>query len=167
MNLILISVVALLAMSSYDAWLLLEARDRRRELLALRDELRWSAIENARIRDCDFFHEFDDRLRSCASSLHALSFITMLPVLVAKKPVAEEAEHKAFVAELREEPELSALYDKFGDVLMHHLRARHWFILWFVQLMRPAQRIQERLVAAAFSTRPERERINTGHSIPA
>jgi hypothetical protein len=143
MNLILISACSGLALLTYWFWQVTLQRELRWKLFAIRDDLRWLAITKPELCDQQNFIRFDATLSSCARNLHCTSLWTM----VASSPGPPDAAYKQFVKELTESDEICALYQRFGAVLMEHLRSRHWFIVTLATVIHPLARLIERFKA--------------------
>jgi hypothetical protein len=143
MNLILISACSGLALLTYWFWQVTLQRELRWKLFAIRDDLRWLAFTRPELCEKRHLLRFDGTLSGCARNLHCTSLWTMLAV-GAEPPDAEFEQH---VRELTESAEVAELYQRFGRVLMEHLRSRHWFIVTLASVIHPLGRLIERFKA--------------------
>lgn len=169
MNLILISISALLAMWTFEFWHVVRERELRHELFTIQDELRWIAIGDAKFRNSVAFHNFDTSIRRCAANLDCFSIWTLLPVIMSSK-AGPDSSYRKYVQQLTASPAVAALYDRYGQVFVDHLRSRHlciWTICRIASFARPAWSLKERFLAAVMTTdAPRREMISDRHSIP-
>ncbi len=169
MNLIMISVSALLAMWSIDFWHLVREREIRRDLLAIRDDLRWSAISQGREKLDPAAAKLDDSLTGCMRNIHCFSLWTILWVMIGRQ--YREQDYREFIDDVRSSPSISDLYDKFSGVLVSHLRTRHWcaWSVWRIaSAVRPAWNVRESFIAVTVTLVGGRGATSVGrHSIPA
>lgn len=137
MNLTMLGLSLFLAITTYNFWHVVREREIRWKLFAIRDDLRWYAIQHPSFGQSPEFLVFDGVLSSCARSLHCTSLWTLIPVMLEQKNSERDPQYDSFVETVRGTPELYALLGRMDRVLQEHLRIRHWIIPVVSTVVRP------------------------------
>lgn len=155
MNLIMIGVVSLLATCTFRFWRIVVDRELTFELHAIRDELRWLAIERPELRDKQAFLHFDRTLQGISGKLDSYSFWTTILRDSHEKDPEFNAWFAQFMREVEDNPAIKALFLRFGSVLIDRIRARHVALLALFRVALWAfprkQTLRERVVRPAFA----------------
>lgn len=125
MNFIMLATVLLFAHLSYGLWRTVRIQETRWRLAALRDELRWLAIQDDEFRASLTFAHLDRVLPKVADAVDRFSLWSTLDCSPGDQAQASFAEVEN---DMKRWPEAAKIFQAFGEALVDHLRARHWII---------------------------------------
>jgi hypothetical protein len=136
MTFVLIGTLAVLASFSYDFWRATSEREIRWALYALRDELRWQAIQDRSLLSSDLFWYLDRSLTNQCEVLEKLSVWDLVPFILSKSNDAAPA-----VAALDRVHEpgnelFLAIFQKSADLAKRHFCERHFLLFGLVKAAR-------------------------------
>jgi hypothetical protein len=154
MNLIMLSVVSLLLTCSFRFWRLVVDRNLSFRLHEIRDELRWLAISRPELRSRPAFQHFDVTIARVNERLETYSFWTTLLRYKKGDDPGFDAWFAAFQQDVESEPEIKALFIRFGEVLIERTRARHFALLAVLGVLVKLfhrKPLEERVVKPAFA----------------
>lgn len=150
--------LALLTSWTWRLWRAVLERETRWKLYALRDELRWLAIEDPALLQNKAFWLIDESLTRDARMLESVSLWMLVPAMVARSRMPQDSGQDA-AKSIAAHPITARIYKESVNLFVGHLVRRHAMLLGIASIFfaigtafgaikataSPAQRAAERL----------------------